>query len=65
MKAVQMIEAQTPTTDGRHLKMSRYTKPDKAQQLLLSQLKLKLPPQPPPEISVGNLRSVVKTFGSG
>ena len=44
------------------LKMSRHTKPDKAQELLLSRLKLKLPPQPPPEISTGNLRSVVKTF---
>jgi transposase len=62
MKAIQMIDVHIPTTDGRQLKMSRHTKPDKAQQLLLSQLKLKLPPQPPPEISTGNLRSVVKTF---
>jgi len=62
MKAIQMIDVHIPTTDGRELKMSRHTKPDKAQQLLLSQLKLKLPPQPPPEISAGNFRSVVKTF---
>lgn len=62
MKAIQMIDVHIPTTDGRHLKMSRHTKPDKAQELLLSQLRLKLPPQPPPEISAGNLRSVVKTF---
>jgi transposase len=62
MKAIQMIDVHIPTTDRRQLKMSRYTKPDKAQQLVLSQLKLKLPPQPPPEISTGNLRSVVKTF---
>jgi len=62
MKAIQMIDVHIPTTDGRELKMSRHTKPDKAQQLLLSQLKLQLPPQPPPEISAGNLRSVVKTF---
>jgi len=62
MKAIQMIDVHIPTTDGRQLKMSRYTKPDKAQGLLLSRLKLKLPPQPPPEISAGNLRSVVKTF---
>jgi hypothetical protein len=61
-KAIQMIDVHIPTTDGRELKMSRHTKPDKAQQLLLSQLKLKLPPQPPPEISAGNPRSVVKTF---
>ena len=62
MKAIQMIDVHIPTTDGRELKMSRHTKPDKAQQLLLSQLKMQLPPQPPPEISAGNLRSVVKTF---
>jgi hypothetical protein len=57
-----MIDVHIPTTDGRELRMSRYTKPDKAQQLLLSQLKLKLPPQPPPEISSGATAAVVKTF---
>jgi hypothetical protein len=62
MKAIQMIDVHIPTTDGRELKMSRHTKPDNAQQLLLSQLKMQLPPQPLPEISAGNLRSVVKTF---
>ena len=62
MKAIQMIDVHIPTTDGRELKMSRYTKPDKAQQLLLSRLKLKLPPQPPPEISAEPTAAVVKTF---
>jgi len=62
MKTIQMIHVHVPTTDGRELKMSQYTKPEKAQQLLLSKLKLSLPPQPPPEISAGNLRAVVKTF---
>lgn len=62
MKTIQMIDVHIPTTDGRELKMSRYTKPDKAQQLLLSQLRLTLPPQPPPEISAGALSAVVKTF---
>ena len=62
MKTIQMIDVHIPTTDGRDLKMSRYTKPDKAQQLFLSRLKLKLPPQPPPEISSGSKVAVVKTF---
>jgi transposase len=51
MKQIQMIDVHIPTTDGRELKMSRYTKPDEAQELLLAQLNLHLPAQPPPEIS--------------
>lgn len=51
LKVIQMIDVYIPTVDGRWLKMSRFTKPDKAQQLLLAQLQLALPPQPPPEIS--------------
>lgn len=51
LKAIQMIDVQIPTVDGRWLKMPRYTQPDKAQQLLLAQLHLVLPPQPPPEIT--------------
>jgi transposase len=62
MKAIQMIDVHVPTTDGRELRMSRYTKPDRAQQLLLAQLKLQLPPQPPPQISAGDFHTVVKTF---
>jgi transposase len=62
MKVIQMIDVHIPTTDGRELKMSRYTKPDKAQQLLLTRLKFILPPQPPPKISSGLKASVVKTF---
>jgi transposase len=58
MKAIQMIDVHVPTTDGRELKMSRYTRPDKAQQLLLSQLNLRLPPQPPPQISSVDGRAV-------
>lgn len=58
MKAIQMIDLKVPTTDGRWLRMSRYTKPDRTQQLLLTQLKLTLPPQPPPEISRGETRGV-------
>jgi hypothetical protein len=51
LKVMQMIDVWIPTVDGHWLKMSRYTQPDKAQQLLLTQLQLVLPPQPPPEIT--------------
>ena len=48
--ALQMVDVHLPTTDGRYLVLPRYTQPDKDQQLLLSQLKLELPDQPPPKI---------------
>jgi len=48
---LQMVDVHLPTTDGRHLILSRYTEPEKDQQLLLQRLKLKLPPQPPPRIT--------------
>jgi len=51
---MQMVDVHLPTTDGRQLILSRYTEPDKDQQLLLQQLKLQLPPQPPPKICSTN-----------
>ncbi len=48
--AVQMVDVHLPTTDGRQLILSRYTQPEKDLQLLLGQLKLVLPQQPPPKI---------------
>ena len=47
---MQMIDVHLPTTDGRVLILPRYTQPEKDQQLLLHQLKLTLPEQPPPRI---------------
>jgi transposase len=49
--AVQMLDVHLPTTDGREIVMSRFTQPEKDLQLLLDQLKLSLPDQPPPKIS--------------
>ncbi len=48
--AIQMVDVHPPTTDGRHLILPRYTQPEKELQLLLKQLDLELPPQPPPRI---------------
>jgi hypothetical protein len=53
--AVQMIDVHLPTTDGRELVMTRYTQPEPELQLLIQQLKLSLPPQPPPRIADGRL----------
>jgi len=49
--AVPMIDVHLPTTDGRELVLTRYTQPEPERQLLINQLKLPLPPQPPPRIT--------------
>ena len=49
--AMQMVDVELPTNDGRQLSLSRYTQPEKDQRLLLQQLKLILPEQPPPKIT--------------
>jgi hypothetical protein len=49
--AVQMIDVDLPTTDGRELLLTRYTQPEPELQLLIRQLRLQLPPQPPPKIT--------------
>ena len=49
--AMQMIDVHLPTTDGRELRLTRYTQPEPELQLLIRQLKLQLPPQSPPRIT--------------
>jgi hypothetical protein len=49
--AMQMIDVHLPTTDGREVILTRYTQPEPEQRVLLEQLKLKLPEQPPPKIT--------------
>jgi transposase len=51
LKAIQMVDVELPTTDGRHIVLARTTQPNRDQQLLLHRLKLTLPPQPPPRIT--------------
>jgi hypothetical protein len=51
LAAIQMIDVHFPTTDGRKLILSRYTEPNADQKLLVKQLKLDLPSQPPPRIT--------------
>jgi len=49
--AIQMLNVHFPTTDGRTLLLSRYTELNPDQKLLVRQLNLELPPQPPPRIT--------------
>jgi transposase len=53
--AVQMIDVHLPTTDGRELLLTRYTQPEAELRLLIQQLKLQLPPQPPPRIATASV----------
>lgn len=50
MATLQMLDVSIPTTDGRELVLVRHTEPDSAVGLLLSELGIELPPQPPPKI---------------
>jgi hypothetical protein len=52
LAGIQMLDLFIPTSDGRVVKLKRYTKPEAPQQLILTQLQLTLPEQPPPEISL-------------
>ena len=52
--AIQMLDVHFPTTDGRTLILRRHTEPDTEHKMLLRQLGLVLPPQPPPRITAPN-----------
>lgn len=54
LSAIQMIDVSFPTTDGRWLMMPRYTEPEADLALLLHQLRLTLPSQPPPRVAALN-----------
>ena len=55
MAAIQMVDVQLPTTDGRTVILSRYTEPERDQALLLQRLKINLPDQPPPRITTDGI----------
>jgi transposase len=48
---VQMLDVHIPTTDNRELILTRHTQPSPELNLLLNQLKLAFPAQPPPKIT--------------
>ena len=48
--SMQMVDVYLPTTDGKELRLPRYTEPSKELILMLMKLGLKLPPQPKPEL---------------
>jgi transposase len=54
---MQMVDVTLPTTDGRELTLSRYTQPEPEHRMLLDQLRLSLPSQPPPKITAVQARA--------
>jgi transposase len=59
-KTLQMVDVVLPTDDGRELTLSRYTQPEADHRMLLQQLRLQLPAQPPPRITANQAASFVE-----
>ncbi len=53
-----MVDVHLPTTDDREIILSRYTQPEKDQQLILQRLKMTLPPQQPPRLVSPSQKSI-------
>ena len=58
-KTLQMVDVVLPTDDGRELTLSRYTQPEADHRMLLQQLRLQLPVQPPPRISADHVAAAL------
>jgi len=52
---IQMLDVYIPTQDNRILHLQRYTEPEQEHKVLLEKLNLRLPVQPPPKISSGQV----------
>jgi transposase len=55
MATLQMVEVWIPMLDGRWLVLPRHTQPEPDVQALLDQIRITLPPQPPPRIKSAEL----------
>ncbi len=55
LSGIAMVDVTVPTTDGRALVLRRYTEPEPEAAMILEQLNLALPPQPPPRIRAGQV----------
>jgi transposase len=57
LATIQMVEVWIPMVDGRWLVMPRHTQPEPDVQALLNQIRITLPPQPPPRIKASQIPS--------
>ena len=61
LSTIQMVEVWIPMLDGRWLVLPRHTQPEPDVQALLEQIRITLPPQPPPRIKSSQLPTVGST----
>jgi len=59
LSAIVMIDVRIPTSDGRMLEMSRHSRPELEQRIILDKLKMNLPKQRPPKVYSHQLNSKV------
>jgi hypothetical protein len=59
LATIQMVEVWIPMIDGRWLVLPRHTQPEPDVQALLEQIRITLPPQPPPRIKSSQLPVVI------
>ena len=55
LASIQMVEVWIPMLDGRWLVLPRHTQPEKDVQVVLDQLRITLPSQPPPRIKASEI----------
>lgn len=55
LATIQMVEVWIPMRDGRWLLLPRHTQPEKEVQVVLNQMRITLPSQPPPRIKASQL----------
>jgi len=65
LSTIQMVEVWIPLLDGRWLVLPRHTQPEADVQALMEQIRITLPPQPPPRIKSSQLPPVLSQPQSG
>jgi transposase len=59
LSTIQMVEVWIPLLDSRWLVLPRHTQPEADVQALMEQIRVTLPPQPPPRIKASQLQPVL------
>jgi hypothetical protein len=59
LSTIQMVEVWVPLLDSRWLVLPRHTQPEADVQALMEQIRITLPPQPPPRIKSSQLQPVL------